>query len=148
MIKLHNLILSYTFEVLIIKTGIEMLTLTKAEERIMQILWKIEKGFINDLLKHFPEPKPPYNSVSTIVRVLVKKEIVGFKAYGKTYEYYPLISKEEYRNGQLNRLTKNYFGNSLKQVVNFFSENKNLDIKEVDEVMKILEEIKKEKGKK
>lgn len=123
-----------------------MVTLTKAEERIMQILWKIEKGFINDILEHFPEPKPPYNSVSTIVRVLVKKEIVGFKAYGKTYEYYPLVSKEEYRNGQLNRLTKNYFGNSLKQVVSFFSENKNLDIKEVDEVMKMLEEIKKAKG--
>lgn len=124
-----------------------MITLTKAEERIMHILWKIEKGFINDILEHFPEPKPPYNSVSTIVRVLVKKEIVGFKAYGKTYEYYPIITKEEYRNGQLNRLTKNYFGNSLKQVVNFFSENKNLDLKEVDEVMKMLEEIKKQKGK-
>ena len=123
-----------------------MVTLTIAEEKIMQILWKIEKGFINDILEHFPEPKPPYNSVSTIVRVLVKKEIVGFKAYGKTYEYYPMISKDEYRNSQLNRLTKNYFGNSLKQVVNFFSENKNLDIKEVDEVMKMLEEIKKAKG--
>lgn len=124
-----------------------MVTLTKAEERIMQILWKIEKGFINDILEHFPEPKPPYNSVSTIVRVLVKKEIVSFNAYGKTYEYFPLISKEEYRNGQLNRLTKNYFGNSLKQVVSFFSDNKNLDVKEVDEVMKMLEEIKKAKGK-
>ena len=124
-----------------------MITLTKAEERIMKILWKIEKGFINDILEHFPEPKPPYNSVSTIVRVLVKKEIVSFKPYGKTYEYFPLISKEEYRNNQLNKLTKNYFGNSLKQVVNFFSENKNLDIKEVDEVMKMLEEIKKNKDK-
>lgn len=126
--------------------GIKMLTLTKAEERIMQILWKIEKGFINDILEHFPEPKPPYNSVSTIVRVLVKKEIVSYNVYGKTYEYYPLISKEEYRNSQLNKLTKNYFGNSLKQVVSFFSENKNLDVKEVDEVMKMLEEIKKAKG--
>lgn len=124
-----------------------MITLTKAEERIMKILWKIKKGFINDILEHFPDPKPPYNSVSTIVRVLVKKEIVSFKAYGKTYEYYPLITKEDYRNSQLNKLTKNYFGNSLKQVVNFFSENKNLDIKEVDEVMKMLEKIKKEKGK-
>jgi predicted transcriptional regulator len=124
-----------------------MITLTKAEERIMKILWKIEKGFINDILEHFPEPKPPYNSVSTIVRVLVKKEVVSYKAYGKTYEYYPLISKEEYRNSQLNKLTKNYFGNSLKQVVNFFSENKNLDINEVEEVMKMLEEIKRNKDK-
>lgn len=144
---MYYLKISYSFDVLIIKTVVEMVTLTKAEERIMQILWKIEKGFINDILEHFPEPRPPYNSVSTIVRVLVKKEIVGFKAYGKTYEYYPLISKEEYRNGQLNRLTKNYFGNSLKQVVNFFSENKNLDMKEVEEVMKMLEEIKKQKDK-
>lgn len=123
-----------------------MTTLTKAEERIMKILWKIEKGFINDILEHFPEPKPPYNSVSTIVRVLVKKEIVSYHAYGKTHEYYPLVSKEEYRNSQLNRLAKNYFGNSLKQVVSFFSENKNLDVKEVDEVMKMLEEIKNKKN--
>ena len=63
-----------------------MTTLTKAEERIMKILWKIEKGFINDILEHFPDPKPPYNSVSTIVRVLAKKEIVYFKKYGNNYE--------------------------------------------------------------
>ena len=144
---MFNLKLSCKFAVLIIKLESNMITLTKAEERIMKILWKIKKGFINDILEHFPDPKPPYNSVSTIVRVLVKKEIVSFKAYGKTYEYYPLITKEEYRNSQLNKLTKNYFGNSLKQVVNFFSENKNLDIKEVDEVVKMLEKIKKEKEK-
>lgn len=122
-----------------------MITLTKAEERIMKILWKINKGFINDILEHFPDPKPPYNSVSTIVRVLVKKEIISFKKYGNTYEYYPLITKEEYRKGQMGRLLKDYYNNSLKQVVNFFSENKNLDIKEVDEVMRMLEEIKQQK---
>lgn len=123
-----------------------MITLTKAEERIMKILWKIEKGFVNDILEHFPEPKPPYNSVSTIVRVLVKKEIISFKKYGNTYEYYPLITKEEYRKGQMGRLLKDYYNNSLKQVVNFFSENKNLDVNEVDEVMRMLEEIKKKKN--
>jgi len=122
-----------------------MATLTKAEEKIMKILWKIEKGFINDILEHFPEPKPPYNSVSTIVRVLVKKEIVSFKKYGNTYEYYPLITKEEYRKSQMGSLIKDYYNNSLKQVVNFFSENKNLDIDEVDEVMKMLNEIKNKK---
>jgi len=122
-----------------------MIQLTKAEERIMKILWKIEKGFINDILENFPNPKPPYNSVSTIVRVLVKKEIVSFKKYGNTYEYFPLISKEEYRKSQMNNLIKNYYNNSLKQVVNFFSENKNIDIKEVDEVMKMLDQIKKKK---
>lgn len=122
-----------------------MTTLTKAEERIMKILWKIEKGFIHDILEHFPKPKPPYNSVSTIVRVLVKKDIVSFKKYGNTYEYYPLITKEEYRKGQMSRLLKDYYNNSLKQVVNFFSENKNLDVNEVEEVMRMLNEIKDQK---
>ena len=122
-----------------------MATLTKAEEKIMKILWKIEKGFINDILEQFPDPKPPYNSVSTIVRVLVKKEIVSFNKYGNTYQYYPLITKEEYRKSQMGNLIKDYYNNSLKQVVNFFSENKNLDIDEVDEVMKMLNEIKNKK---
>lgn len=122
-----------------------MATLTKAEEKIMKILWKIEKGFINDILKQFPNPKPPYNSVSTIVRVLVKKEIVSFKKYGNTYEYFPLISKEEYRKSQMGNLIKNYYNNSLKQVVNFFSESENLDIDEVDEIMNMLKEIKNKK---
>ena len=121
-----------------------MVELTKAEEKIMKILWKIEKGFIKDIQDQFPEPTP-YNSVSTIVRVLVKKDIVSYKQYGTTYEYFPLITKNEYRKGQLNRLVKDYYNNSLKQVVNFFSESKNLDIKEVDEVMKMLEELKREK---
>lgn len=122
-----------------------MISLTKAEERIMKILWKIEKGFINDILEHFPEPKPPYNSVSTIVRVLVKKEIVSFKKYGNTYEYFPLISKDEYRKSQMGRLIKDYYNSSLKQVVNFFSESKDLNIEEVDEVMKMLDDLKNKK---
>ena len=123
-----------------------MTTLTKAEEKIMKILWGIGKGFIKDIVDQYPDPKPPYNSVSTIVRVLVQKEIVGFNAYGKTHEYYPLISKEEYRKGQLSRLVSDYYNNSLKQVVNFFSESKKLDEKELDEVMKMLEEIKSQKN--
>jgi len=122
-----------------------MASLTKAEERIMKILWKIEKGFINNIIEHFPDPKPPYNSVSTIVRVLVKKEIVSFKKYGNTYEYFPLISKEDYRKSQMGKIIKDYYNNSLKQVVNFFSENKDIDIDEVDEVMKMLNELKNKK---
>jgi predicted transcriptional regulator len=124
-----------------------MVTLTKAEEKIMQILWQIEKGFIKDIIEYFPDPKPPYNSVSTIVRVLVKKELVGFKQYGGTYEYFPLIKKEDYSKGQLNRIVKDYFNNSFKQVASFFSENKNLKSSEVDEVIRMLEELKKTKEK-
>ena len=76
-----------------------MVTLTKAEEKIMMILWDIEKGFIKDIQDQFPDPKPPYNSISTIVRVLVQKEIVGYTAYGKSHQYHPLIEKEEYSSG-------------------------------------------------
>ena len=123
-----------------------MVTLTKAEEKIMKLLWELEKGFIKDILEKFPDPKPPYNSVSTIVRVLVKKEIIGFNKYGGTYEYYPLISKDDYRKSQLGSLVNGYFNNSLSQVVNFFSENKKLKIDEVDEVIQMLEELKKKKN--
>ncbi|WKN43453.1 BlaI/MecI/CopY family transcriptional regulator [Tunicatimonas pelagia] len=119
-----------------------MTTLTKAEEKIMKILWDIERGFIKDIIEQYPDPKPPYNSVSTIVRVLVQKNIVDYQAYGKSYQYYPLISKEEYRKGQLSRLVSDYYNNSLKQVVNFFSESKKLDEKELDEVMKMLKDLK------
>jgi len=123
-----------------------MPTLTKAEEKIMQILWELERGFIKDILEQLPKPRPPYNTVSTIVRVLVKKGIVSYKSYGGSYQYYPLISREEYSDEQLNRLMRNYFDNSLKQVVSFFSNKEDLDVDEVDEVMRMLEEIKRRKG--
>jgi len=77
---------------------------------------------------------------------LVQKEIVGYNAYGNTHQYYPLVSKEEYRKGQLSRLVSEYYNNSLKQVVNFFSESKQLDEKELDEVMKMLEDLKSQKN--
>ncbi|MDA3892024.1 MAG: BlaI/MecI/CopY family transcriptional regulator [Salinivirgaceae bacterium] len=122
-----------------------MITLTKAEERIMQILWNINKGFVKDIQVEFPDPKPPYNTVSTIVRVLAKKEIIAFNKYGNTYEYFPLISKEAYSESQMRNLVKNYYNNSFKKVVNFFSESKNLDVNELDEVLKMLEELKEKK---
>ena len=122
-----------------------MVTLTKAEERIMKILWEIGEGFIKDIIERFPDPKPPYNSVSTIVRVLVQKDIVGFTAYGNTHKYHPLITRDEYSKNQLSRLLTDYYNNSLREVVNFFSENKNLDEKELDEVMKMLKQLKSKK---
>jgi len=125
-----------------------MVTLTKAEERIMQILWDLERGFIKDIQEHFPKPKPPYNTISTIVRVLVKKEIVSYKTYGGSYQYFPLITRDEYRSEQMGRLMNNYFGNSLKEVVNFMSEKKDLDVAEVNEALKMLEELKKSKKQK
>ena len=132
----------------ITQKGDQMVTLTKAEERIMQILWDLKRGFIKDIQEHFPDPTPPYNTISTIVRVLVKKEIVSFKSYGGSYQYFPLITREEYRSEQMGRLMSSYFGNSLKEVVNFFSEKRDLDVHEVDEALKMLEELKKKKKKK
>ena len=122
-----------------------MQELTKAEERIMQILWKIERGFVKDILEHFPEPKPPYNTISTIIRILDQKGIVGHKNYGNSYQYYPLISKEEYARKYLKKFMTNYFGNSFNKLVHFFSNQYDMDIVEVDKVISMLEDIKKQK---
>lgn len=119
-----------------------MTTLTKAEEKIMKILWGIGKGFIKDIIEQYPDPKPPYNSVSTIVRVLVQKNIVGYKAYGNSHQYHPKISREEYRQSQLSLIVTDYYNDSFKQVVNFFSESKKLNKKELDEAIKLLESLK------
>ncbi len=114
----------------------------------MRILWEIGQGFIKDIQEHFPDPKPPYNTISTIVRVLVKKKIVSYKSYGGSHQYYPLITREKYRSEQMNRLMKNYFGNSLSEVVHFFSEKKDLEVNELEEALKMLEELKQARKKK
>jgi predicted transcriptional regulator len=124
----------------------QTVTLTKAEEKIMKILWGIGEGFIKDIIEKYPNPKPPYNSVSTIVRVLVQKEIVGFRAYGNTHQYYPMITREEYSKGQLSKLIADYYNNSLTEVVNFFTESKKLNKKELDEAMKMLQDLKSRKN--
>jgi len=124
-----------------------MKELTKAEEQIMQILWKIEKGFVNDILEGFPLPKPAYNTVSTIVRILEKKEFVSHKAYGKTHEYFPLISKEEYTKTYLKGFLNNYFSNSYQQLVSFFSNDNKLSVKELEEIREMMEQqIEKQKN--
>jgi BlaI family penicillinase repressor len=112
--------------------------LTKAEEEIMRVLWQLKKGFVKDVLAELPEPKPAYNTVSTIIRILEKKELVGYTAYGKTHEYYPLILEEEYRRFQTEQLMANYFDNSLKKLVSFFVQDKNISLNEADEIIKLL----------
>jgi BlaI family penicillinase repressor len=112
--------------------------LTKAEEEIMRVLWQLKKGFVKDVLAELPLPKPAYNTVSTIIRILEKKELVGYTAYGKTHEYYPLITEEEYRRFQTEQLMSNYFDNSLKKLVSFFVQDKNISLKEADEIINLL----------
>lgn len=123
-----------------------MKELTKAEEQIMQILWTIEKGFVNDILEKLPLPKPAYNTVSTIVRILARKGFVGHTAYGKTHEYYPLISKREYTKSYFKGFMNNYFGNSYQALTSFFTKENNLSLEELEEIKQLMEaEIKKQK---
>lgn len=117
-----------------------MKELTKAEEQIMHILWKLEKGFVNDILEQMPEPRPAYNTVSTIVRILERKGFVAHTAYGKTHEYYPLVSKKEYTRTFFRGFVKNYFGNSYKAVTSFFAKEENLSLKEMEEIKQMMEE--------
>jgi len=124
-----------------------MKELTRAEEEIMQILWKEGKAFVKDMLVHFPDPKPAYNTVSTIVRILEKKGFVAHEEFGKSHRYYPLVKKEKYRDERFSDLMKGYFNNSMKQVVSHFSKADNLNIKEADEIINMLEEIKKNQQK-
>ena len=86
-----------------------MKELTKAEEQVMQYLWKLKKAFLKDIVDHFPEPKPAYTTISTVIRVLVKKNFISFNTYGKIHEYYPLLSKSEYFRSHFKRVIKNYF---------------------------------------
>jgi BlaI family transcriptional regulator, penicillinase repressor len=116
--------------------------LTKAEDQVMQILWKLESGFVKDIVEQLPEPKPAYNTVSTIVRILETKGFVDHKAYGKTHEYFPIISKEKYTKFYLNNLLKGYFNGSFQNLVSFFAKENKMDIHEIE---KLLEEIKNQK---
>jgi predicted transcriptional regulator len=112
----------------------------------MQILWKIGKGFVNDILDRLPEPKPAYNTVSTIVRILEKKGFVKYSAIGKSHQYYPAISKRDYTRTYMRRFVYNYFGNSYKEMVSFFTQEENLSMEEMDEIRKFMkDQIKKSK---
>lgn len=117
---------------------IKKLSLTTAEEEIMNILWKLKKGFVKDILEQFPEPKPAYNTVSTIIRILETKEFVGHKAYGKTHEYFPTVEKEEYTKAYLNNFLKNHFDNSFQGLVSFFAKTENFSIKELEETLSVI----------
>ena len=123
-----------------------MRELTRAEEQVMQVLWKIKKGFVKDILEHFDEPKPAYNTISTIVRILQDKGFVGHKAYGRTHEYFPLVSKNDYSEMHMKTFVKDYFSNSFEKMVSFFAKEKRISVREMEEIMKIMDnEVKRQK---
>lgn len=112
--------------------------LTKAEEQIMHAIWKVEKGFAKDILEQLSEPKPAYNTVLTVIRVLVQKGFVRYNTYGKSNEYYPTISKEGYSLQKVQSLKKNYFNDSNAQFLSFFMKENNLNLDDLNEIMSII----------
>ena len=122
-----------------------MKKLTTAEEQIMQVLWQLEKAFVKDIIPELPEDsktgkKPAYNTVSTIVRILESKGFVDHKAYGKTHEYFPVISKETYSNMFLKNFMSDYFSGSFQKMVSFFMKQNDIKLSEMEKLMKHLED--------
>jgi BlaI family penicillinase repressor len=117
--------------------------LTKAEEQIMQIIWDIEKGFVRDVIDQLPYPKPAYNTVSTIVRILESKGFVSHESFGKSHRYFPMVTKEEYRAFMATKLLNGYFDNSVQNMLSYFIEEKKLDLKEADQLLSLIENAKK-----
>lgn len=116
------------------------LYLTRAEEEIMQILWQLERGVVKDIIEKMPDPKPAYNTVSTIIRILESKGFVDHKAYGKTHEYFPLVSKDDYSKRFMKGFMKGYFNNSFHKMVSFFSSSEDIDIKELEATMNLMKQ--------
>ena len=113
--------------------------LTKTEERVMLVLWKLRQAFVNDVIEHLSdEPRPPYNTISSVVRILERKGYLGFKAYGKTHEYYPLISKAAYRAASLKRMLTQYFDNSPADLVSFMVKEEALSSAEKQQLLDML----------
>lgn len=116
--------------------------LTKVEERIMQQLWKLKKAFVKDIIEELQDdPKPPYNTISSVIRILVNKGYVKYKAYGKTYEYSPAISKAEYRNARLKKIMSNYFGNSPASLVSHIVKEESLSKEEIRQLKKLIKKM-------
>ncbi|KJD34614.1 transcriptional regulator [Tamlana nanhaiensis] len=113
--------------------------LTNKEEEIMQILWKLEKAFVKDVMAEITQDKPHYNTLSTIIRKLEDKGFVAYNAYGKTHQYYPIVSKEAYRKKFMNTAINNYFNNSYKNVVSFFAKEEKISVDELKEIIALIE---------
>jgi predicted transcriptional regulator len=110
--------------------------LTNKEEEVMQIIWDLGPCFVREVLEKVPEPKPHYNTISSLVRSLEEKGYLGHKAYGNTYQYYPLQPKEKYQGKELQKIVKAYFNNSYKSLVSFFAEEDKITEEELKEIMK------------
>jgi len=116
--------------------------LTKVEEQFMRVLWDLKEASVKEIIEQLPDPKPAYNTVSTIIRILETKNIVAHKAKGRGYIYYPLVEKTDYSNQSLHKLMDGYFGGSFKSMVSFFVKKNDIDINELESIMKEIEKSK------
>ncbi|TDG36328.1 BlaI/MecI/CopY family transcriptional regulator [Pedobacter changchengzhani] len=119
--------------------------LTKAEEQIMLILWEMEEALVKDVIEKMKEPKPAYNTVSTVIRVLEGKGFLDHKAIGNTYIYFPIIKEADYKRFALDKVMNNYFENSYESLVSFLVKDRNMDLNELDELIALAEKLKKDK---
>ncbi len=114
--------------------------LTKTEEKIMQALWELKSAFVKDIIEKMDEePKPPYNTISSVVRILEKKGYVGYKAYGKTYEYFLIIAKAEYAKKTFKKILNNYFDNSASSLLSFLVKEESISSEELDVLKSIID---------
>lgn len=113
-----------------------MKQLTKAEEEVMQVLWELEKANVASVIEQLPKPKPAYNTVSTIIRILESKGFVAHEKEGKGYLYFPLVKKTEYSNQSINKLVDNYFQGSFKSMVSFFVKKNDISLNEMEAILK------------
>lgn len=112
--------------------------LTKAEEEIMQVLWQLERSFAKDIVEALPVPRPHYNTVSTILKILVEKGFVAYESIGKSNLYYPLVKKDDYRRKSTKQLLKGYFSGSFSELLSFFVKEKDISLEELESVLKEL----------
>lgn len=124
------------------KPFITMQNLTNKEEEIMKIIWSLKKAFVKEIMNEIKGDKPHYNTLSTIVRNLEVKEYVGYEAFGKTHRYYPLVTKESYRNKFVNSSMVDYFDNSYKNLVSFFAKEEKISVEELKEIIHLIEKKK------
>ena len=114
--------------------------LTKAEEQVMQHIWKLEKAFLKDIVERFPEPKPAYTTISTVVRVLVRKEFLKYDSYGKIRQYYATISKENYFTRHIKEVVGNFFSSSENNLALFFAEKEEMNLSELEKMKQMIEQ--------
>jgi predicted transcriptional regulator len=112
-----------------------MKTLTKAEEQVMQAVWKIREGFIRDILEAMPAPKPHQNTLSTILKILIDKEFIGIRLFGRQHQYYPLVSKDQYSKATMKTLVKSYFGGSFSEAVSFMVKENSISLEDLETLL-------------